>query len=134
MPGQPADVITDGTIPRASTMAQIQDHSCPSGEETGRDIERRPRHAVDSADSFDELVVVSVREVLVENKPDASTAVSQIRHGPPALVDLHAAVIADHAASKVLPQRGARQVQQGRLADLLVEADEQQSRTGGAAH
>src|SRR2546423_4614394 len=130
VPGQPADVIVDDTIPRATTVAQIQDHAGAPGEQTRRDIERRPRHAADPADSLDELVVVvSVSEVLVEDDPNTGTAVSEVRHGPPALVDFHAPVVADHAASEVLPQRSARQVEQGWLAHLLIKTDEQPGRT-----
>src|SRR5438105_1523549 len=75
VPGQPADVVSDGAIPQVTTMAQVQDQACAACEETGRDIERSLRQAADTADSLDELVVVPVSEVVVEDEPYADAAV-----------------------------------------------------------
>src|SRR3954463_837571 len=76
VPGQPSDVITDRAIPRATPVAEIQDHARPTREEPGRGIERRSRGAADTADRGAKLVIVSVGEVLVEDKTDAGATVS----------------------------------------------------------
>src|ERR671917_2262811 len=128
------DVIGNGVIARRVSVAKVQDHAGPAVEETTLDVERGPRGAADVTGRLGELIVMSVGEVPVKDQPDADTAIRQVGHGPPALVDLHAPVVVDTAASEVLSKCGPRHVEQNRLADLLVHANEQQGRTGGAVH
>jgi hypothetical protein len=127
-------VISDGAIAWRAPVAEVQDHAGPAVEQARLHVERGPRRTADASGGLGELVVVPVGEVLVEDQANAYAAVSEVRHGPPALVDLHAPVVADQAALEILPQCGPRHVEQRRLAGLLVQVNEKQRRTSAAVH
>ena len=133
VPGQSPDLVGDGVIACGASVAQVQDHAGPAVEEAGCHVERGLRGAPDPAGCLGELVVVPVGEIPLEHKPDTDAALSQVGHGPPAFVDLHAPVITDQATAQVLAQRGAGQLEQVRLADLPVQEQEHRNSSAGPA-
>src|SRR5579884_467656 len=135
MPGQAADVIADNAVsPAARRMAEVQDHARAASEEASLDVEGCRRRAPDATRCLGELVIGAMGEVLVKDEADAGAAFGEVAHGSPALIDVQASVVADNATPELLLQCSSRQVEQGWLGELLVEADEQQGWTGATMH
>src|SRR4030081_1975515 len=102
MPGQPLDLGGDLAIPdrlpRRVSPAEVEDDSGPAAEQPRLNVEWDPRDAANGSRGAREFLIGLVHEVLVEDHADARATPIKVGHRPPALVDLHRAVVAYHTA------------------------------------
>ena len=100
---------------RRLLAAEVEDHAGAAPEQPGLDVERaRARSGGSPAAAVRELLVLAMGEVVGEHDADADAAVGEVRHRPPALVDVHRAVVAHDAAAQILAQCGRERSRAGR--------------------